>query len=199
MKIYLSGPVTGMPGLNRAAFDRAAERLRALGHEVVNPLDTDHLCPHGDWAEYMRKDLPLLVACDAVAVLPGWRRSKGASLEVAVARALGMPILDADTLEAAAGTETILEEAQRLIYGARQQVYGHPRDDFARTAAMWEVLLAEYRQTGRIRPEHVALCLIAVKLSRFVNGLMHGHFHRDSVVDIAGYAGTLEALEEPLE
>lgn len=37
MRIYISGPMTGRPGLNRPAFDAGAERLREQGHFVINP------------------------------------------------------------------------------------------------------------------------------------------------------------------
>lgn len=37
MRIYLSGPMTGLPDLNRPAFDAATARLTAQGHFVINP------------------------------------------------------------------------------------------------------------------------------------------------------------------
>ena len=37
MRIYLSGPMTSMPDLNRTAFDAAEKRLTAQGHFVINP------------------------------------------------------------------------------------------------------------------------------------------------------------------
>lgn len=39
MRIYVSGPMTGHPDLNRPAFDAAAKRLREEGHFVINPHD----------------------------------------------------------------------------------------------------------------------------------------------------------------
>ena len=41
----------------------------------------------------MREDLLLLLECDKVSVLPGWRESKGARLEVFVASELGMEVM----------------------------------------------------------------------------------------------------------
>lgn len=83
-------------------------------------------------------------------------------------------------------TETILEEAQRLVYGDRNAAYGDPFDDFSKTAALWSVILA-----APVTPEQVALCMVAVKMSR----LLHG-YKRDSVVDLAGYAATLQMVTE---
>lgn len=37
MRVYLSGPTTGKPNLNRPAFDAAERRLTAQGHFVINP------------------------------------------------------------------------------------------------------------------------------------------------------------------
>ncbi|MCL6548895.1 MAG: DUF4406 domain-containing protein [Alicyclobacillus sp.] len=90
MRLYLSGPMTGLPGFNRAAFHEAAATLRAQGYTVANPAAL-----HGDdgdpWEVWMRRALGLLLACDAVAFLPGWLASRGARLEHTVAEALGMP------------------------------------------------------------------------------------------------------------
>ena len=40
----------------------------------------------------MRHDLALLLGCDAIAMLPGWERSRGAWLERLIAEALGLPV-----------------------------------------------------------------------------------------------------------
>lgn len=79
----------------------------------------------------------------------------------------------------------ILQEAESLIYGDRQQDYGTVAEDFGRVAAMWSVILG-----ASVSSEQVGLCMIAVKISR----QLHGN-KRDNLVDIAGYAGCLEKLE----
>lgn len=81
---------------------------------------------------------------------------------------------------------TILEEAQSLVYGAREESYGHPFIDFSRTAKMWSALL-----DIDITPKQVALCMIALKLSRETN-----KHRRDNLVDAAGYAATAMRVEE---
>lgn len=89
-RLYLSGPMTGLPGYNRRAFHEAAAALRAQGYVVASPaeLPGDDSDP---WEVWMRRALGLLVACDAVAFLPRWEASRGARLEHTVAEALGMP------------------------------------------------------------------------------------------------------------
>lgn len=88
MKIYISGPMTGLPDLNRPAFNDAAAQLRAQGHEVVNPAELPEI-PGGTWVDCMKRDIPLLLECEAVHLLEGWRHSRSANLEYQVAFRLG--------------------------------------------------------------------------------------------------------------
>lgn len=100
--IYLSGPMTGIPGLNFPAFHAEAARLRALGYLVENPAE---LNPDSDasWHACMRADLKALLDCDALALLPGWQKSAGAHLEMHVAHRVGIEIVEAkDIREVAA-------------------------------------------------------------------------------------------------
>jgi len=83
---------------------------------------------------------------------------------------------------ATASRESILEEAQRLTHGDRAKDYGHPLDDYTRTAALVSALLA-HKLKEPITPGEMAMSMICVKLSRQVN-----HPKRDNMVDAAGYA-----------
>jgi hypothetical protein len=177
MRLYLAGPMTGIEAFNFPAFHERAAALRGQGHEVLNPAETDGGDTPRDWSYYMRKDLVMLAECEAVAVLPGWRRSRGASLEVHVAQALAMPVLDAHTLEPIG--ETILQEAQRLVHGDRGAAYGHPIEDYTRTGRMWGAILG----TPDIDPRVCCLMMAAVKISRETNAP-----RRDNRTDLAGYA-----------
>lgn len=78
----------------------------------------------------------------------------------------------------------ILEEANKLVHGDRQADYGHPIDDFSRTAKMWSAILG-----CEVTPVQVGLCMCAVKISRQVN-----RPKRDNLVDLAGYAATVEMV-----
>lgn len=76
--------------------------------------------------------------------------------------------------------DEILEEATRLISGDREDDYGSARDNFTRTGQMWAAILG----ADDITAEQVALMLAALKISR----LSQNTGHRDSWVDLAGYA-----------
>ena len=93
MIAYLSGPMTGLPGQNYAAFQAAAERLRSQGVQVISPHE---IIPPGagpwSWAQHMRVDLAALLTCDVIVMLPGWETSRGAQVEKAVAEAIAMPV-----------------------------------------------------------------------------------------------------------
>jgi len=98
VRIYIAGPMTGLPDHNFPAFFAAARRLRAAGHGVCCPADNG--APQGGkpWSHYMRCDLLDLLTCDAVATLDGWQQSRGASLEVFLACQLDMTVLPVDAL-----------------------------------------------------------------------------------------------------
>lgn len=92
MRVYVSGPMTGLPDLNFPAFRAAADRLRAMGHDVVDPStlgEPDGWC----WEDFLRRDLRHLLDCDAICLLDGWWKSRGARLEQHVAAKLGYTVI----------------------------------------------------------------------------------------------------------
>lgn len=91
MTIYIAGPMSGLPELNHPAFNAAAQELRDIGFDVVNPVD---ICKDksAKWSDCMRADIAALVECDSIVLLPGWENSRGAQLELSIAKALGMPV-----------------------------------------------------------------------------------------------------------
>ena len=99
-RIYIAGPMSGHPGSNYDAFDRAEEQLAESGHEPVSPAnpaqrdpgDPDRLAPGVSYEGCLAQAIEKLLSADAVALLPGWEDSHGARLEVALARRRGMEI-----------------------------------------------------------------------------------------------------------
>jgi hypothetical protein len=93
---YLSGPMTGLPDFNFPAFAQAAQRVRAAGWAVLNPAESFGGCTTLSRETYMRLDVQLVLLADVVVTLPGWDASSGARLEVAIAEAVGTPVVDLD-------------------------------------------------------------------------------------------------------
>lgn len=113
-RVYVAGPMSGLPDLNFPAFHREAARLRAEGFDAVNPAEInggadelvamagmDDLQLAAHWRACMRNDIAHLVTCDAIVMLPGWERSRGATLEHHIARSLGIAVVHS-TLETVA-------------------------------------------------------------------------------------------------
>ena len=92
-RIYIAGPMTGLPELNYPAFHAAAAKLRALGHHVENPAENPKpVC--GTWHGYMRMSLRQIADCDCLYMLPGWRASRGARIEHGLALDLDLEVRD---------------------------------------------------------------------------------------------------------
>lgn len=217
MKLYVAGPMSGYPEHNFPAFRRAAKILRDMGHEVTSPVEMDEssgfdaaTAPNveagsSEWAKFLARDVIVIAAgVDAVVVIGGWEQSRGAALEVHVARELGkdiwklshtghpdpdqryelVPVKEPTRYQPPSG-ENVLEEASRIVGGDRGDDYGHPGDDFTRTAGAWAALFG-----WDVTAAQVALAMVVVKLSR----LQQTPNKRDSIVDIAGYARTYEMV-----
>lgn len=113
MRLYIAGPMSGIPHFNFEAFDAMATRLRREGHDVVSPAEMDDPAdreaamssPDGHmlnytgataktWGDFLSRDVKLLAddGIEGVVVLPGWERSKGARLETFVARLVGLRV-----------------------------------------------------------------------------------------------------------
>lgn len=97
-KIYLSGPMSGLPDQNFPAFHAAAAALRAKGLQVVNPAE---ITPAGEntYENCLRADVKELCDCHTIALLPGWQNSDGAHLvELYLAKWFGMRIVTLNEL-----------------------------------------------------------------------------------------------------
>lgn len=76
--------------------------------------------------------------------------------------------------------------ALNLVYGERNRQYGEPLEDLGRTAKLWSAILGV-----EVTAEQVALCMIALKISRLCYA-----YQPDSTNDLAGYAEVLHRIVE---
>lgn len=97
MKIYISGPISNDDPVIQAAntFRIAgyAMSLEKLGHDVLSPLENG-LPESATWQQHMRADIKMMMDADRVHALPGWGNSQGATAEVNLARAIGIPVVE---------------------------------------------------------------------------------------------------------
>lgn len=145
MKIYLAGPMSGIAFFNHPAFNSAAAKLREMGHEVCNPAEFDaatykHIPPESGSVEEASKDYGFdYKAClkmdldwifehaEAIALLPGWEKSKGANAELALARALGLKLmlLSGDGPHPVSQYDLIAEQLEIRTSTARSVIITH--------------------------------------------------------------------------
>ena len=113
MNIYVAGPMRGYPEFNFPAFRDMTAWLRAKGHTVFNPAESDNE-KHGtdigvgnltgseaqaeqehgfSLREALGRDADFITQkADAIYMLVGWENSTGAQAEWALARAMKLLI-----------------------------------------------------------------------------------------------------------
>ena len=107
MKCYISGPIAGKPDKNKVAFMHEQDWIDLIDGDnyiAINPHDVpprahEGACPDSYYHDgehssacYLRTDLIALLDCDVVLMIEGWINSKGANMEIQVARMAGIPI-----------------------------------------------------------------------------------------------------------
>lgn len=89
--------------------------------------------------------------------------------------------------------KSILKEAHEIIYGDREKTYGHPSKNLETIATMWRAYLSALsKDLDKLDAKDVAVMMILLKGARLANDPSH----RDSIVDIAGYAALIERCDE---
>lgn len=100
MTIFISGPMSGLPDFNYPSFHEAGEYLRGLGQSFMSPAHDWRLKPINPphpkrelpWEYYMKSSIEKMMRCDRILMLPGWEKSRGATIEKELAIILNMQI-----------------------------------------------------------------------------------------------------------
>lgn len=105
MKVYISGPISTVTDVSLVERKRRFYRTEDWcnkwmpGWYPINPLNAEPCSASGcgdddghAWKCWLKYDLIALLECDAIALLPHYRDSKGSQLELLVAKALGFQI-----------------------------------------------------------------------------------------------------------
>lgn len=86
--------------------------------------------------------------------------------------------------------KSILDEAQKIVEGSRQQEYGTPENSFSTIGKYWSMYLSTCACPGEeISAHDVAMMMVLFKVARESN-----QHKRDNLVDIAGYAACAATL-----
>lgn len=99
MKIYISIPISGLDiSKQKEKASYISERIKALGHEPINPFDTPRttcdMTEREEYAYYMGEGIKKILLCDAVFRCKGWDRSKGCQIEAHAAYYCGIAAYD---------------------------------------------------------------------------------------------------------
>lgn len=152
-RIYLIGPMSGIPSFNYPAFVAAAEYLRGQGFEVQSPTDLDDQATFDaamassdgkidapvngvSYEGFLAKSIARILTWkpDMLVALPDWEASNGAQKEALVATSLGIPVQRLDDYDPivgfplydAAGNFDTNPLRQRAITGAVKDNRGKP-------------------------------------------------------------------------
>jgi hypothetical protein len=205
--IYIAGPMTGKPEWNYPKFFKIERELNNLGYQnILNPASNPKDPEKTPWSEFIQDALQMVIRSNALVFMDDWTQSRGARIEMAVARALGLPTFDEQYNEfytsvsihtpegQQLSNETVCQEADRIVSSDRGNDYGHPFDDFSKTGKIWGAVLNDWKKSpdlADVPPELVALCMVGVKISRQTN-----RHKRDNLVDGCGYFKTAELVME---
>lgn len=95
MLVYISGKITNNENYKND-FLKAEQWLKLNDYKALNPSKLIDIFPSLEYAQLMAIDYKLIELCDAIFMLDGWQKSKGACAELSYAKSLGKKVLYQD-------------------------------------------------------------------------------------------------------
>jgi hypothetical protein len=199
--------MTGIEEHNYPLFAEVEADLEACklkSDKIINPARNFGGDRTRDRAEYMKLDILHVLKADVIVLLPGWEKSEGAKLEVAVGQEcdkrferamkdtsgawLYHPI-DAPSEYPDSPRAQSLQRAIGYVCGDRNASYGPPTQDFRRTADLWTAFGFRFVGHDGAEPQpivahQIANAMILLKQSR----LAWQPEKADSWDDTSGYS-----------
>lgn len=87
---------------------------------------------------------------------------------------------------------TVFKEAETIIYGDREETYGHPAKNLENIAEQWSLYLQQrYEASVQLTAEDVCWMMVDLKKARQLNS-----HKRDNLVDAIGYIGLIDRIDE---
>lgn len=99
-----------------------------------------------------------------------------------------------DLVKLVEAKKSILERAQEIVNGPRRKSYGHPLPNHEAIARLWQAFLDNKAgfNPGPLSGQEVALMMTLLKMAR----LQFEPGHEDSLLDMAGYVGCVEIMND---
>lgn len=187
-RLYLSGPMTGIPGYNHDAFNANASFLRSCGWSVFSPaemdlelgIDLSGPLTEDQYQLLMRNDYRALTECSAIAFLPGWEKSRGAKLESDFAN-----VLKLDRYRVDASKEYLEQELFVAFSGYARSGKNTIAEEFVKNAG--------FDQRGFADALKAILYALNPRIELFNDDYI-GFWHVKNIVDRRGWE---KAKEEP--
>lgn len=97
-KIYIAGKISGIEEQAEKTFSFVEKQLVLEGFDVVNPMKLPHN-HNKSWESYMKECIAALVYCDIIYPIKGFEDSRGACIELQLAKDLGLKVLQISKID----------------------------------------------------------------------------------------------------
>jgi|WetSurMetagenome_2_1015567.scaffolds.fasta_scaffold71012_3 hypothetical protein len=143
--------------------------------------------------EMEQAGLPVILTTEARQDYEAWKKASGLYRVLGAEQAnnnAGVAGLNVRVNQPIAGEGSVIQEAQGVIYGNREEIYGHPAKNLRNIAEQWSLYLEQsFGVKIHLSAEDVCWMMCDLKKARQMNSRK-----RDNLVDAIGYIGLIERV-----